>query len=114
MLLISPMMADQNMANRTVWPDVILPGQYFSGRATTPEARLMLAILEDGLGILLKPAAYERRDRALRAETEEWFLSDDTAWPFSFLNVCHALALDPGWLRGRVLAQRGAEVRPAA
>jgi hypothetical protein len=111
---MSPMMVDQKMANRTAWPDVILPGQYFSGRATTPEARLMLAILEDALGILLKPAAYQRRRRALRAETEQWLLSNDTAWPFSFLNVCHALALDPGWLRGRVLAQRAAEVHPAA
>jgi hypothetical protein len=111
------MTVDQRRTDRgTAWPEVILPGQYFRRQAMTAEQRLMLAVLEDGLNILLKPTRLERRAAMLRAETEQWLLSDDTTWPFAFLNVCHALDLDAGGIRRRVLESPGVprHVRPAA
>ena len=63
----------------------------------------MLAILEDALAIHRKyaPTPGRRRQR-LVAETERWLLSDDTAWPLSFLNVCSALGIEATWLRAQL------------
>ena len=79
-----------------------------SGRhSPTPEQRLVCAVLHDALRIVTKPGVSHGRGRGLRGETEAWLLSDDTAWPFSFLNVCSALALDPAWLRKSLRTRRG-------
>ena len=32
-------------------------------------------------------------------EAARWIFSDDRAYPFSFLNVCDAVDMDPEWLR---------------
>jgi hypothetical protein len=40
------------------------------------------------------------------ATTDAWLSSDDIGWPFSFVNICHALGIDPGWLRRRIREQR--------
>ena len=72
-------------------------------RAPIPEARLMLAILDDALATYRTEAGrpgLKHRRRA--AEAEEWLFSDDIRWPFSFLNVCHTLGIDEGWIRARL------------
>lgn len=73
-------------------------------RSVPPEQRLMLAVLEDALGILV---AGPRRTTSGRLfwDTRSWVLDDDLAWPFSFLNVCEALDIDPGRLRRRLAAR---------
>jgi hypothetical protein len=81
--------------------------QVSGGRSATPEERLACAVLEDALRIVTKPGVSHGRGRYLRGETEAWLLSEDTAWPFSFLNVCSALALDPGWLRKSLRTRPG-------
>jgi hypothetical protein len=71
----------------------------------------MAAVLEDAMRELARPSevwmgAAERR----RAEVQAWVESDDVAWPFSFLNVCEALDLDPAHLRrhiARLVPDRG-------
>jgi hypothetical protein len=88
--------------------DLILPEPFFDGHTATPERRLMLAVLEDSLRVLLDPRPQGRRGRALRSETERWMAADDWAWPYSLLNVCQALAIDPAWLRERVSTRREA------
>ena len=85
-------------------PETILPSQFFDrvqiDASLQPEKRLMLAVLEDGVGTFQKYAgAPGRRARRLFAEAEEWFASDATDWPFSFANVCVALNLEPEYLR---------------
>jgi hypothetical protein len=85
------------------WPHTILPLQYFPPRAPRPETRLMAAILEDALRILLYQTSIRTpRRRRVFVETERWFRSNDKGWPFAFVNVCDTLGLDVGWLRGRV------------
>lgn len=85
-------------------PETILPSQFFSrcqiDASLQPEKRLMLAVLEDAVGTFQKFALLsDRRAQALFAETQEWFTSDDTEWPYAFLNVCNALGLEADYLR---------------
>ena len=84
-------------------PHTILPVQFHPPRAVGAEKRLMLAVLEDALGIYRKYTAVPgRRHRRLVRETEQWLFSDDTSWPFSFVNICHSLGIDVAWLRGQL------------
>ena len=60
----------------------------------------MLAVLDDAArtywGVEDAP---ELRRRRVRREVGEWFASDATDWPSSFVNVCRALGLDPAHMR---------------
>jgi len=85
-------------------PDSLLPAQFFVSLKQRSQAcgerRLMAAILEDAIDCFQKYLwAKDNRSRNLRLEAESWFVSDDDSWPFSFINVCYALDLEPGFLR---------------
>jgi hypothetical protein len=85
-------------------PDSLLPSQFFTALKQRSQAcgerRLMGAILEDAVDCFQKYLwAKDNRSRNLRLEAESWFLSDDDSWPFSFINVCHALDLEPDFIR---------------
>jgi hypothetical protein len=43
-------------------------------------------------------------DRELYLDAYDWATSYDTSWPFSFLNVCHALHIDAESTRHELLA----------
>jgi len=74
------------------------------------ERRLLLAVLEDGIRTLLKHADATRgRARTLQREALAWLLSDAHTDVFAFASICEALEIDPGRLRGQILAR----VRPA-
>ena len=85
-------------------PDSLLPAQFFTAlkqrSQVCGERRLMAAILEDAIDCFQKYLwAKDNRSRNLRQEAESWFFSDDDSWPFSFINVCEALDLEPDFLR---------------
>ena len=85
-------------------PETILPAQFFDrvqiDASLQPEKRLMLAVLEDGVGTFQKYSGIPgRRARRLFTEAEEWFASDDIEWPFAFVNVCQGLGLEPQYIR---------------
>src|SRR5690348_2390168 len=70
----------------------VLPEQFFHvpcGQANQPEAALMRAVLEEAL-TCFQNQFYIRRDKVqqLARDAEVWFFSDETAWPFSFVNIC--------------------------
>lgn len=71
-----------------------------SGVQNQPEKRLMLAILLDAVECFQKYAPLHRRkpDRLFTA-TAEWIFEDDYKWPFSFLNICDAVGINPQYLR---------------
>ena len=85
-------------------PDCILPEQYFDGLALrasdVPEKRLMFAVLLDAV-IQLR-----RRNTARSAEAERWIRSEDEGEgaPFSFVNLCETLGIDPSYLARGLLA----------
>ncbi len=85
-------------------PDILAPAQYFEGfkkeQARAPERDLVLAILEDAVLSFQRYLKSSReKERHIFTDAEEWFLSDDRDWVFSFLNVCDFLGLDAEFLR---------------
>ena len=99
-------MHGQPWSSRELGAIDVTPALWESGRGngpTTPEQRLMAAVLEDAVRELTQPKAGSRAASARRQkEITEWFASDDVAWPFSFVNVCEALDLAPDRLRARL------------
>ena len=99
--------------------NLVMPSQYFpeGGDGPVPgEKRLMRAVLKDALDVLFKyDGAHDPRGRRLFGEAQHWIHSDDTQWPFSFLNVCDALSLAPSCvLKGLahcLAAQRASRLR---
>jgi hypothetical protein len=86
----------------------VLSSQFFASAADTdtPEKALMRAVLERALVDLADPKFTDslRAKARIRREAEAWFLSDDTTWPYSFINLCGALNLDTGALRTALLS----------
>jgi hypothetical protein len=71
-----------------------------------PERRLMLAVLEDAIEAYLGNAGALRGIRRARfREAASWFRSEDTEWPFSFVNICDACGLAADVIR-RQLGRR--------
>jgi hypothetical protein len=66
------------------------------GRALAPEQRLALAVLQDAVADFQRHA-FDLGPRF--AEMRDWIFSDDASWPFTFVNLCSALDLDPSHLR---------------
>jgi hypothetical protein len=83
-------------------PEVLLPEQLESlgRRWMRPEHRLMLALLEDAVHAYQTGcAAYGGERRLSFREAAEWFASEDTAWPFSFVTMCQHLGIEPDYIR---------------
>jgi hypothetical protein len=89
-------------------PDTLLSDQYFENlRRKTffePEKRLMLAVLEDAIRYY-QDNWFSRNSKRKRIfdETEEWIVTADSDWVFSFVHVCETLGLSPAYLRRGLL-----------
>jgi len=85
-------------------PEIVLPVQFDefrrNGAARPPEHMLLLAVLEDAVHTyqVCADARSTRRQRLLR-ETEDWFASEETTSPFSFVTICQVWSLDPDYVR---------------
>ena len=96
---------------------VLLPVQYLArteGRLDGPQRRLMVAVLQTAIddcrGTSTARALglpVDASSRAARAAVA-FFESHDRSWPYSFVNICEAIGLDPDSLR-RTISQRVAE-----
>ena len=85
-------------------PEIVLPSQFDdlrrNGEGRPPEHRLMLAVLEDAVYSYQQSCdSRTARDRRLAHETEQWFESEETGSPFSFVTICQVFGLDPDYLR---------------
>jgi hypothetical protein len=61
-------------------------------------------VLTDALNCLTKvPRKEKGREQRIAKETAEWFFTDETQWPFSFINLCATLGLDPAYIRRGLL-----------
>jgi hypothetical protein len=92
-------------------PDVVLPEQFHdaldSASKTRGEIALLHAILEDAVRCFQHRSVVDSQHiQRLAREAEEWLFSDDASWPFSFVNVCAALGLDPEYVRWGLQRQR--------
>jgi hypothetical protein len=84
--------------------DILLRDQYLATYKRkillSSEKTLMLAILQDAVACFQEySSAQDKRKRRLFLETEEWILSEDRYYLFSFENVCAFLGFDAGYLR---------------
>jgi len=82
--------------------EAVLPSQFYTAKtrgSIQPEKRLMLAVLEDAVGLYL-------RVPQLVPETEAWIQEDDRSWPYSFVNLCEALELDRSAVRAALRRRR--------
>lgn len=87
--------------------DVLLPSQQRRSErvaAVQPERRLLIAVLDEAIHNALRTPP-----RRVTADSWAWIGSDDTAWPFSFCNVCDALGLDAAAVRTALARQRRAQ-----
>lgn len=84
--------------------DIVLPSQHFGPRRKqAPEQRLMIAVLHDALDCLEKHrCATDTHGRRLFHEAKQWFLADETEWPYSFECICGVLDLDSNAVRQRL------------
>jgi hypothetical protein len=85
-------------------PETVLPAQFLDtshlGAGLQPEKRLMLAVLEDAIASYRRSATGSGKGAARElASVSAWFASDDTSWPFAFLNICHVLGFEPDCLQ---------------
>lgn len=69
----------------------------------------MIAVLEEAVRSYQRSVrSSRRRSRRLFRSVEEWFTSDATTWPFSFVVICETLDLEPEDIRARLRAWRAA------
>ena len=69
----------------------------YGASPTQPEKTLMFAVLLDAVECFQKYAG--REANRLFKDTDEWIFEDDHEWPFSFINICEAVGMDPEYLR---------------
>jgi hypothetical protein len=63
-------------------------------------SELMLAVLEDAIRTYKDGVASPIPSKRVEAfKVEAWVASDDTDWPFAFVNVCNAVGITPEYLR---------------
>src|SRR5262245_5978371 len=90
-------------------PDLILPSQYFGVMRgcgqLTPTERLMLAVLESAVHDFQQYSlCTQRREKRLYREAHEWLSSREETEIFSCVAICHAVGIDPDYLRKGLLA----------
>lgn len=77
----------------------VLPEQLYAPVMRDTGIRaLMTAVLEDALVHYCR-RGFSRRERRLRRESEEWIISRNQDFTFSFENICAYLYLDPDAVR---------------
>lgn len=66
----------------------------------TGSRRLLLGVLQDALrSFFYYRFAHSRSGKRIFEETQDWLLSSEPRWLYSFENVCAHLNLDPEYLR---------------
>ena len=99
---INPLSPTLPVTNLDLAPVAVLPEQFFglSRDHGKGEVALMRAVLEDALNCFVKQFLEDdQRVRRDAKEAEAWFFSPDERWPFSFVNICIVLGLNPQYVR---------------
>lgn len=101
-----------------VVPAAVFPEQFHSSPHQPSQVRgevaLMQSVLKDAIECFQKQFGTPRfRDYRIAREAEQWFFTDDYQWPFSFVNICSVLGIDPEYIRrglNRQKAERPVEI----
>jgi hypothetical protein len=89
-------------------PDILIDCQFQSTYRRRfhldPERVLMLAVLQDAVVCFQENlTASCKRKQVMHVEAEEWILSENKSYLFSFENVCEALGYDAAYMRAGLL-----------
>jgi hypothetical protein len=89
-------------------PDILIEPQFQSTFRRRyhlgPERVLMLAVLQDAVTCFQDHvAATCKRKQAMHRDAEQWIMSDDQSYLFSFENVCEALGYEAAYIRRGLL-----------
>ena len=100
-------------------PAVILPAQFTeqmgAKQSDRGEKRLMLAVLEEAVATYQRNVdAKTRHGQRVFREAEEWIRTTNSAWPFAFENICHALEIEPDFLRRGLEAWKEKQLKVAS
>lgn len=94
----------------TDWQNAILPTQFWGSRSsasTPPELRLMAAVLEEAVALVVRSNGRAHCDAATD-EACAWLACNDRSGPFSFVSICDVLGLEPAGVREAVERLGGA------
>jgi hypothetical protein len=83
-------------------PVAVMPEQFFGlpSRSDKGEVALMYAVLEDAFHCFAQQFVDSGvQARHLAREAERWFFANDDRWPFSFVNICFVLRVNPEYVR---------------
>jgi hypothetical protein len=94
----------------------VLPEQFWASRdgvsGLSGEHALMWAVLADGIECYRRNAhATAPQQRAEFLDAEQWILSTDWDWPFSFVNLCEMFGFDPAGVRRALQQFRDSQTR---
>ena len=106
-----------NESSKAVAIDPIVAEAFFGSSnrkgPVSAERELMIAVLSDAIECFWK---YRKSRTALAIrlyqEAKAWLFADTENHPFSFLNICQTLGLEPSYIRRGILT--GAETAPPA
>ena len=82
---------------------------FYGAANLQPEKRLMFAILLDAVECFQE---YAEQDRLFK-DAEQWIFEDDHEWPYSFINICEAVDMNPKYLRKGLLHGRQSAIPEA-
>ena len=104
-------------ANDHSVPIPLLASQFlYAPKESTPERRLLAAVLQDAVQIIRRGLKYHE-DRELADTYRDalaWVAADRDAWPFCFVALCEALGFDADSVRTRLLGIEGTHEPQAA
>jgi hypothetical protein len=106
------MIHDHTSLESPFTPDAILPVQYWCRRRLDdPWQRLMMAVLLDGVRCYQTNfTATTGERRLLFTDAEEWLFAPSDSGPFACDTVCHAIGIDPEYLRDGLTQWRGKQL----
>jgi len=86
-------------------------GQFCSARRSPVDGRgevaLMQAVLDDAIQCFRAHYWLSPRYRPrIAREATTWLFCDDVHWPFSFVNICTVLGVDPAYLRRKLMQEQ--------
>ena len=115
---MGPMMGAGVLLEAGLEPEQVLPAQFHDTlrrlRAVQPEVGLAIAVLERAaLDLRAFRFGKRRREQVIFMDAYEWVAADDRTWPFSFVNLCELLNLDPESVRSHLLGEPTARLTSA-
>lgn len=100
-----PVSADGGVIEHLLAGGEIVAAQLPSASHWSREKKLAAAAFTSGLINIRDNAGTTSRRRAREvAEDVAWVMADDAEWPYSFVRLCELFALNPAWVRERVVA----------